>query len=210
MRVLTALLVTMSVATAGAQSLGDVARREADRRKTVKAPGKIYTNDQLKADGRDVASVPTTGPNSTPALPAPSTGTPTPSTGSPTPSRPGTGPTSATPTDEAAWRGRVQAVREAMSRSQIFADALQSRINGLSADFTARDDPAQRATVAAERQKSLDELERVKKEIQQQNKALTDIQDEGRKAGVPGGGCYRTALPALKGRATFSRRSAAE
>lgn len=194
MRVLTALLVTMSVGTAGAQSLGDVARREADRRKTVKAPGKIYTNDQLKADGRDVASVPTTGPNAAQASPAPSTGTPTPSTGAPTPSpgsptppKPGTGPTSATPNDEAAWRGRVQAVREAMSRSQIFADALQSRINGLSADFTARDDPAQRATVAAERQKSLDELERVKKEIQQQNKALTDIQDEGRKAGVPAG-----------------------
>lgn len=187
MRVLTALLVTMSVAAAGAQSLGDVARREADRRKTVKAPGKVYTNDQLKADSRDVASLPTTGPNSTQVSPAPSTGTstPTPSTGSPAPSRPGTGPTSAAPTDEAAWRGRVQAARDAMSRSQIFAEALQSRINGLSADFTARDDPAQRATVAAERQKSLDELERVKKELQQHNKTLTDIQEDGRKAGVP-------------------------
>jgi hypothetical protein len=188
MRVLTALLlVTMSVAAAGAQSLGEVARREAERRKTVKAPGKTYTNDQLKADGRDVASVPTPGPDSAQASPAPPTDTPTPSTGSPTPSRPGTGPATGTPTDEATWRARVQTVREAMSRSQIFADALQSRINALSADFTARDDPAQRATVATERQKSLDELERVKKEIQQQNKTLTDIQDEGRRAGVPAG-----------------------
>lgn len=187
MRVLTALLVMMSVAAAGAQSLGEVARREAERRKTVKVPGKIYTNDQLKADGRDVASVPTPGPNSAQASPAPSTDTPTPSTGSPTPSRPGTGPVTATPTDEATWRGRVQTVREAMSRSQIFADALQSRINALSADFAGRDDPAQRATVATERQKSLDELERVKKEIQQQNKTLTDIQDEGRRANVPAG-----------------------
>lgn len=188
MRVLTALLVTMSVAAAGAQSLGEVARREAERRKTVKAPGKTYTNDQLKADGRDVASVPTPGPDAAQASPAPATETPTPSTGSPTPSRPGTVPAPGTaPTDEATWRARVQTVREAMSRSQIFADALQSRINALSADFTARDDPAQRATVATERQKSLDELERVKKEIQQQNKALTDIQDEGRRAGVPAG-----------------------
>ena len=68
-----------------------------------------------------------------------------------------------------------------------FAEALQSRINGLSADFTARDDPAQRAVVGADWQKSLDELERVKKEIQQHTKALADIQEEGRRAGVPAG-----------------------
>jgi hypothetical protein len=177
----------MSVAAAGAQSLGEVARREAERRKTVTNPGKVYTNEQLNADGRDVASVPTPGPDAAQASPAPSTDTPTPSTGSPTPTKPSTGPTSATPNNEAAWRARVQAVRDAMSRSQIFADALQSRINGLSADFTARDDPAQRAVVATELQKSLDELERVKKEIQQQNKTLADVQDEGRRAGVPAG-----------------------
>jgi hypothetical protein len=185
MRVLTALLVTMSVAATGAQSLGEVARREAERRKAVKTPAKVYTNDQLNADGRDVASVPAAEPNAPQASPAPSTDTPTTSTGSPTPSRPSTGPT---PTNnEAAWRARVQAVRDEMSRSRIFADALQSRINGLSADFTARDDPAQRATIATERQKSLDELARVEKEIQQQNKTLVDIQDEGRRAGVPAG-----------------------
>jgi hypothetical protein len=175
----------MSVAAAGAQSLGEVARREAERRKTVTNPGKVYTNEQLNADGRDVASVPTPGPGAGQAPPAPATDTPPPSTGSPTPSRPSTGPT--TPNNEATWRARVQSVRDAMSRSQIFADALQSRINGLSADFTARDDPAQRATVAIERQKSLDELDRVKKELQQQNKTLADIQDEGRRAGVPAG-----------------------
>jgi len=81
----------------------------------------------------------------------------------------------------------VQAAREGLSRAQLFAEALQSRINGLSTDFTARDDPAQRQTVAADRQKSLDELERVKKDIQQQTKALADIQEEGRRKGVPAG-----------------------
>ena len=50
MRVLTLAFVAMWVAGAGAQSLGDVARKEAERRKTVKAPGKTYTNDQLKAE----------------------------------------------------------------------------------------------------------------------------------------------------------------
>ena len=43
------------------------------------------------------------------------------------------------------WRASIQASKDALSRAQIFAEALQSRINGLSTDFTARDDPAQRA-----------------------------------------------------------------
>jgi hypothetical protein len=69
----------------------------------------------------------------------------------------------------------------------MFAEALQSRINGLTADFTARDDPAQRAVVATDRQKALAELDRVKNDIVQQTKAIADMQEEARKAGVPPG-----------------------
>ena len=67
------------------------------------------------------------------------------------------------------------------------AVALQSQINGLTADFAARDDPAQRAKVGTDRQKALTELDRVKKEIQQHTKALADLQEEARRAGVPPG-----------------------
>jgi ATP-dependent exoDNAse (exonuclease V) alpha subunit len=81
----------------------------------------------------------------------------------------------------------VATERDALSRAQIFAEALQSRINVLSADFVNRDDPAQRDVVAAERQKALAELDRVKQEIQQHQKAMTTIQDEARRAGVPAG-----------------------
>jgi hypothetical protein len=199
MRVLTVAFVALWVAGAGAQSLGDVARKEAERRKTVKAPGKTYTNDQLKAEpGGSPAPAATPGP-STPGAPGGSPATPT--TGAPGaaggkdgakapagagPAAPAT-PPAAGAKGETEWRARIQATREALSRAQIFADALQSRINGLSTDFTARDDPAARATVAADRQKSLDELERVKKEIQQHTKTLADIQEEGRRAGVPAG-----------------------
>jgi hypothetical protein len=69
----------------------------------------------------------------------------------------------------------------------MFAEALQSRVNGLTADFTARDDPAQRAVVANDRQKALAELDRVKNDIVQQTKAIADIQEEARRAGVPPG-----------------------
>ena len=73
------------------------------------------------------------------------------------------------------------------SGPQMFAEALQSRINGLTTDFTSRDDPAQRAAVANDREKALAELDRVKNDIVQQTKAIADIQDEARKAGVPPG-----------------------
>jgi len=57
----------------------------------------------------------------------------------------------------------------------------------LSADFVNVDDPARRNVVAAERQKALAELDRVKAEIQAHQKKITDIQTEARKAGVPAG-----------------------
>jgi hypothetical protein len=69
----------------------------------------------------------------------------------------------------------------------MFAQALQSRVNGLSTDFNSRDDPAQRAAVATDRQKALAELARVKDDMVKQNKAIAGIQDESRKAGVPPG-----------------------
>ena len=64
---------------------------------------------------------------------------------------------------------------------------LQSRINALTTDFVNRDDPAQRNAIAAERQKSLAELDRVKQEIVDQQKAISAIQDDARRAGVPAG-----------------------
>jgi hypothetical protein len=82
---------------------------------------------------------------------------------------------------------RSSAARAALERSKMFQDALQSRINALKTDFVNRDDPAQRAQLELERQRALAELERVKKEIADQTKAITDIEEEARKAGVPPG-----------------------
>ena len=85
------------------------------------------------------------------------------------------------------WRDRMDAAREDVRRNQAFAAALQSRINGLTADFTARDDPAQRAQIADDRQKALAELERVNKAVEDGNKAIASIEEEARKAMVPAG-----------------------
>ena len=74
-----------------------------------------------------------------------------------------------------------------LDRDQTYSDAMQSRINGLTADFTARDDPAQRAVIARDRQKAMDELDRLKLVIQRTRKAIADLEEEARRASVPPG-----------------------
>jgi hypothetical protein len=172
-------IVLAAVAHVSAQGLGEVARAEEERRKTVKSAGKVYTNDRLRPD-------PTT-PSQPAPLPQSST-SPAPAPADPAP-KAGDAGQGARPAakDEATWRDRIKVARENLERTKIMADALQSRINALNADFTARDDPAQRGVIASNLQRALGELDRTKKEIETQNKAIAQIQDEGRRAGVPAG-----------------------
>ena len=167
------------VPVASAQSLGEVARQEEARRKTVKTAGKVYTNDSLRPE-----------PQPSAAPTAASTGQADSAAGTPAPSQGGSAP-AATDTgaakDESSWRKRITDARDSLQRAQAFADALQSQINGLTTDFVNRDDPAQRAQIATSRDKATAELDRVKKEIAQHTKSIADIQEEGRRAGVPAG-----------------------
>jgi hypothetical protein len=180
--------LVVSAVAAHAQSLGDLARKEEERRKTISAPAKVLTNEDLRG-----AAVAPPAPVVTPVAggaPAAAVPPPSPSGGSAAADAPRTPtePESAqAPASEDEWRKRIAAARDNLARSQTFIEALQSRINALSTDFAARDDPAQRAEISTNRQKALAELDRVKQEIQQYEKAITGIQDEARKAGVPAG-----------------------
>ena len=89
--------------------------------------------------------------------------------------------------DQAYWGGRMKDLRTQLDRDQIFADALQTRVNSLTADFVNRDDPAQRAGIERDRQRALAELERLKKAIEAGKKAIADLEEEARRAGVPPG-----------------------
>lgn len=180
--------VLLCAPAAQGQSLADVARQEAERRKAIAVPGKVYTNDSLRTESQPstppaAAPVPSDPPAETPAAPAAGAPATTPEGATPGGA---TGPASAPPT-EADWRRKVAAARDSLARLQTFSEALQSRINALTADFVNRDDPAQRSVVAANREKSLAELERVTQEIAEQQKALTALQDEARRTGVPAG-----------------------
>lgn len=77
--------------------------------------------------------------------------------------------------------------RAALERSKVLADALQSRLNALATDIVNRDDPAQRAQLELERQRAITELDRMKAEIAEQTKAIADLEEDARKAGVPPG-----------------------
>jgi hypothetical protein len=81
----------------------------------------------------------------------------------------------------------MKTLRDRLDRDQIYVDALQSRVNALSTDFVNRDDPAQRAQVANDRQRALGELERLKRQIADEKQAMADLEEEARRAGVPPG-----------------------
>jgi hypothetical protein len=167
--------------SAGAQSLGDVAREEAARRQSTPASGKVYTN----------ADLPAAEPAPVAAAPAAAQSAQTPAAADDKSSAADSEKTTAkgepTKKDEAYWRERMKAAVDDKARSESFAEALQSRINALSTDFVNRDDPAQRAVIANDRQKALDELARVKKEILDFTKAIEDLKTEARHEGVPPG-----------------------
>jgi hypothetical protein len=168
----------------GGQSLAEMAKKEEARRKTIKQTAKVYSNEDLRRD-------PTA--DTTPPPPAPPSGNvspagPEPSTKVPKVDLPaGKVEPAAGEKGQAYWTERIGSARAALERSKIFADALQARINALSTDFVNRDDPAQRSQIELERQRAISELERVKKEIAAHTKAIGDIEEEARKAGVPPG-----------------------
>jgi hypothetical protein len=168
--------------TTSSKPIAEVAKAEEARRKTVKKPAKVYTNSSLTADISKSAPAPAAAASTPAETPAGAT-----------PAKPEAGksetakPAAEDPTKQEYWTNRITAARAQLQRTQMFADSLQSRINALMTDFVNRDDPAQRAKIEADRNASLAELERVKKELDEQTKALAAIQEEGRRAGVPAG-----------------------
>ena len=183
-RICSACLVfalAVSAAPARAQSLAEIAKKEADRRKEAgdkgkPAPKKVYTNDDLKA------------------APAPSPGSiPTPAAADaakPAANAAADKKAEKKPDEEKGeeyWRNRMAQAREELRRNEMFRDALQTRINSLTNDFSARDDPYQRAQLADDRQKAVAEMARVTQEIDTLKKRIADIEEEARQAGIPPG-----------------------
>ena len=162
----------VSAARAQTPTLGELAKQEQERRKAQKTPAKVYTKKDL----------PPSPPAPPPSTASPATATPVPETKQQPEKK-----TGEEEKDETWWKNRINQVREEQRRNEMFAEALQTRINSLSTDFVNRDDPFQRAKIGEDRDKAIAELARVKGEIVRAKKQIEDIEEEARKAGVPPG-----------------------
>ncbi len=169
-----------ALAAAQQTSLAEVARKEAERRKGLKETQKVITTKDLPESARKPAAAPAGGKwrRRRPvraAAPAP-----------------GASPQAAAPAageqkDEKYWRTRMAGAQESLRRNEAFAEALQTRINALSLNLVNRDDRVQRAKVGDDRAKAMEELARVRSDIEQSKKQIADVEEDARKAGVPPG-----------------------
>jgi hypothetical protein len=143
-----------------------MARREAVRRQIAAKTTRLYTVVGVPDDTPPVVAPPVAGEK----IPTPA------AAAKPEPAH-----------DEAWWHDRITAARDARERDQVLSDAVQSRINALSADFINRDDPAQKQQIASQRLRALEELDRLKKQIIADDKAIADIVDDARQKNIPPG-----------------------
>lgn len=177
-------LLLSSAGWVQAQTLAEIARAEEARRKTVEKPAKVYTNDDLRPDF--TKPTPPTPPPPAGTEPGAAPAGETPAAGAPTAPEPGAA-VEGGQRDQAYWSNRIGQARSQLERSRAFATALQNRVDMLWTDFVNRDDPAQRAVIERDRLSALAELERLKKEIEDHTKAIAEIEEEARRAGVPPG-----------------------
>lgn len=179
MRALAVVAVLAWSAPAVGQSLADVARAEEARRKAVPDTGKVYTNENLRPDFTRP-----TPPAADAAAPA---GT-TPAGEAPAAAdNPADAPAAGPAKDQAYWSARITEARAQVERTRAFTTAIQNRIDMLTTDFVNRDDPAQRAVIEQDRIKALAELDRLRRDLAEQTKAIADIEDEARRENVPPG-----------------------
>ncbi len=175
------------------QSLADVARAEAARRKSITTPSKVYTTEDLPTISRstDAPASEDTGSDEAAAADDASASPDGSAPESSSAELPGPAEMEGAPggpggrDDEAYWRDRVGRLRDDLDRAGVFRTALQSRADALMTDFVNRDDPAQRERLAAERQRALTEMERLEAEIERLTAAIEDAREDARRADVP-------------------------
>ena len=187
--VVTAVLLLLSLAAgaqvAFAQSLADVAKKEEERRRAVADKAKVYTNKDLNpAPAGSAAAKPADAKDDDKAA----------KNAKPKDDKDAKDDKDSkgdkdknVPKNQAYWAGRHKVLQDALLRDQNYADAMQTRINTLTADFVNRDDPVQKSVIDQNRQKAVAELARLTKSIQGEKKAIADFMEEARLAGIPPG-----------------------
>lgn len=166
------LQMFLSVWNGPTTNLGELARREAVRRQAVTASARALTD-------ADIGPPPERTPKPTPAA----------GVDVAEPVKPGEKPADPPkpPKDEAWWRARMVAARGALERDKLLLTALENRVATLTRDVANRDNPAQRALLISERIRALEELELMRKQLVADAEAITAIEDDAKRQGVPPG-----------------------
>jgi hypothetical protein len=164
---------------ASAQSLAEVAKKEEDRRETIRVPAKVYTNKDLRP-APSGAVVPAADKDKDKDKAKDSD---TDADGKPKTAK--AGDSKEPVKDRAYWSGKLKGLQQTLERDQGYFTALQSRINALTTDAVNRDDPIQRSKLEQDRQKAVAELGRLTKAISDDQKAIADLLEDARTSGVP-------------------------
>jgi hypothetical protein len=173
--------LVLTFATGGvawSQTLADVARKEEERRKAVKTPGKVYTNDDLRRYPVTTPNPPAQAADAKPEAEAKPAGEAKADAKEEKPS---------IDQGEEHWRRRMGDARAARARSDTYQEALQNRLQALVNDFYNQPDPALRSAIWTQRTRVFDDLEKLKKDIVAQDAAIAKVEEDARKANIPPG-----------------------
>jgi hypothetical protein len=178
-------LPAVAIAQSSQPSLAEIARKEAERRKTAKEAKIVITEKNLPESARKPVSPAAPADANQPAHAGEQK--PASAGGAAAGGAPATPAAPAGDQGEALWRGRITQARETLRRNEVFLQALHTRVNSLAMDYFGRDDPYQKMKLADERQQAIQEMEKVKADVEASKKQVADIEEEARKAGVPPG-----------------------
>jgi hypothetical protein len=186
------IVLGLDVRVAYSQSLGDVARREADRRKDVAAPGRTYTNEDLgTVDAPQPAPQPAapepkpeeSAPAQQPAATVKTSEGSTPGTA--VEEDPVTGHTNIKTTvparvkrDEPYWRARFKEARGLLAKANADLATAQARLEAIDAGPQTPATAREREVVAAA-------VARIQTDIRYRQEAVTKLQTQASLAKVP-------------------------
>jgi septal ring factor EnvC (AmiA/AmiB activator) len=154
--------------------LADVAQREAFRRLATQKSQATLTNLGLPQEPVPPAAVSMGAPPA--ADPAAKPADAAAPAAKPDPKR-----------DEGWWRAKMTELRTAAEKDQQSADQLQTRINRLQADSVNIDDPLKQTKARMDLVTAMDQLDKMKAQVDADRRAIAALQEEARRLSVPAG-----------------------
>ena len=192
-------LVVCATSTVYAQSLGDIARKEEERKKTIKTSGKVYTDADLrKYRGLDPVVDATVPQSVLPAAAgtAPAAGTEGEAAAATTAGEAAqagqtdqaaaqAAPAAEAERNQAWWRQQFAERRMKVETATATLRAMVTQYDLLGMAMT--EDPAERVRLDQEREKVKAQVDRLTNEVDVLSRALAALEDEARRANVPPG-----------------------